>query len=71
VYPWGIIYERRLVSGMYSVSEQEIKMALRLVYERMKIVIEPSSAVSLAIAVSILSSQVVWEWCLLTRSLVI
>jgi threonine dehydratase len=53
VYPWGIIYERRLVSGMYSVSEEEIKMALRLVYERMKIVIEPSSAVSLATAVSI------------------
>lgn len=53
LYPWGIIYERRLVGGMYSVSEEEIKMALRLVYERMKIVIEPSSAVSLAIAVSI------------------
>lgn len=49
-YPWGIIYERRLVGGMFSVTEGEIKMALRLVYERMKVVIEPSAAVSLAVA---------------------
>lgn len=48
--PWGIIYERRLVAGFYSVSEDEIVAALRLVYERFKMVVEPSSAVPLAVA---------------------
>ncbi|KAI1361307.1 tryptophan synthase beta subunit-like PLP-dependent enzyme [Xylaria arbuscula] len=48
--PWGIIYERRLVGGFYSVSEDEIVAALKLVYERFKLVIEPSSAVPLAVA---------------------
>ncbi|KAI0474495.1 tryptophan synthase beta subunit-like PLP-dependent enzyme [Xylaria cf. heliscus] len=48
--PWGIIYERRLVSGFYSVSEDEIVAALRLVYERFKMVVEPSAAVPLAVA---------------------
>ncbi|ORY68744.1 tryptophan synthase beta subunit-like PLP-dependent enzyme [Pseudomassariella vexata] len=48
--PWGIIYERKLVSGFYSVTETEIKDALRLVLERFKIVIEPSAAVPLAVA---------------------
>ncbi|KAK5658555.1 hypothetical protein OQA88_1948 [Cercophora sp. LCS_1] len=49
-YPWSVIYERKLVSGMYAVSESEIKAALRLVYERMKLVVEPSSVVPLAVA---------------------
>lgn len=35
---------------MYSVTEDEIKQALKLVYERMKLVVEPSSAVPLAVA---------------------
>ncbi|KAI1140315.1 tryptophan synthase beta subunit-like PLP-dependent enzyme [Hypoxylon sp. FL0543] len=48
--PWSIIYERRLVSGFYSVGEDEIRRALRLAYERLKVVIEPSSAVPLAVA---------------------
>ncbi|KAK4190669.1 IlvA, threonine dehydratase [Podospora australis] len=48
--PWEIIYERRLVDGIYSVSEDEIKKALRLVYERMKVVVEPSAVVGLAVA---------------------
>ncbi|KAI0971536.1 pyridoxal-phosphate dependent enzyme [Xylaria arbuscula] len=48
--PWDIIYERRLVAGFYSVSEDEIVAALRLVYERFKLVVEPSSAVPLAVA---------------------
>ncbi|KAI0528200.1 tryptophan synthase beta subunit-like PLP-dependent enzyme [Xylaria bambusicola] len=48
--PWGIIYERRLVGGFYSVSEDEIIGALKLVYERLKLVIEPSAAVPLAVA---------------------
>ncbi|KAI1303470.1 pyridoxal-phosphate dependent enzyme [Xylaria venustula] len=48
--PWDIIYERRLVAGFYSVSEDEIVAALRLIYERFKLVVEPSSAVPLAVA---------------------
>ncbi|KAI1745078.1 tryptophan synthase beta subunit-like PLP-dependent enzyme [Xylaria scruposa] len=48
--PWGIIYERRLVAGFYSVSEEEIIAALRLIYERFKMVVEPSAAVPLAVA---------------------
>ncbi|KAJ4306147.1 hypothetical protein N0V88_000943 [Collariella sp. IMI 366227] len=48
--PWGIIYERKLVRGMYSVSEGEIRAAMRLVYERMKVVVEPSAVVGLAVA---------------------
>ncbi|KAI1819996.1 pyridoxal-phosphate dependent enzyme [Xylaria intraflava] len=48
--PWGIIYERRLVAGFFSVSEDEIIAALRLIYERFKMVVEPSSAVPLAVA---------------------
>ncbi|KAJ1326478.1 threonine dehydratase [Microdochium nivale] len=49
-YPWSVIYERRLVSGFYSVGEDQIVAAMRLVYERMKMVIEPSAAVPLAVA---------------------
>lgn len=48
-FPWGVIYERRLVSRMFSVSEDEIRAALRLVLERMKLVVEPSAAVPLAV----------------------
>ncbi|KAH7025860.1 pyridoxal-phosphate dependent enzyme-domain-containing protein [Microdochium trichocladiopsis] len=49
-YPWQVIYERRLVSGFFSVDERQIRDAMRLVYERMKMVIEPSGAVPLAVA---------------------
>ncbi|OAA42178.1 Pyridoxal phosphate-dependent enzyme, beta subunit [Metarhizium rileyi] len=49
-WPWKVIYERRLVSGMYSVTEDEIKKAMRLVLERMKLVVEPSACVGLAVA---------------------
>jgi threonine dehydratase len=49
-YPWGIIYERKLVRGMYSVSEEQIKKAMKLVMERMKMVVEPSAVVGLAVA---------------------
>ncbi|CAG8977021.1 hypothetical protein HYALB_00008879 [Hymenoscyphus albidus] len=50
VYPWSIIYERKLVREMFSVGEEEIKKALRLVLERMKVVVEPSAVVGLAVA---------------------
>lgn len=47
--PWGVIHGRGLVRRVFSVSEDEIKAALRLVLERMKLVIEPSAAVPLAV----------------------
>lgn len=49
-WPWKVIYERRLVSGMYAVTEDEIKAAMRLVLERAKVVVEPSACVGLAVA---------------------
>ena len=39
---------RKLVDGVLLVTEEEIVTAMKLVWERMKIVIEPSSAVALA-----------------------
>ncbi|RYO89346.1 hypothetical protein DL763_005714 [Monosporascus cannonballus] len=48
--PWSVIYERRLASGFFSVSEAEIRDALRLILERLKLVVEPSAAVPLAVA---------------------
>ncbi len=49
-WPWKIISDKTKVRGMYSVSEDEIKKALRLVLERMKVVVEPSAVVPLAVA---------------------
>jgi threonine dehydratase len=49
-HPWKVIYERRLVSGFYSVTDDEIKAAMKLVYERFKLVVEPSACVGLAVA---------------------
>ncbi|KAH8592703.1 threonine dehydratase catabolic [Bisporella sp. PMI_857] len=47
-YPWTVIHDRRLVRQMFSVTEEQIKAALRLVFERMKLVVEPSAVVGLA-----------------------
>lgn len=47
--PWSVIYERRLVRQMFNVTEEEIVAALRLVLERMKVVVEPSAVVPLAV----------------------
>ncbi|KAK7397859.1 hypothetical protein QQX98_012776 [Neonectria punicea] len=49
-HPWSVIYERRLVAGMFSVTEDEIRAAMRLVLERFKMVVEPSGCVPLAVA---------------------
>ncbi|KAJ4005434.1 hypothetical protein NW752_002267 [Fusarium irregulare] len=49
VHPWGILYGRKLVHGMYSVSEEEIRAAMKLILERMKLFVEPSAAVPLAV----------------------
>ncbi|KAI5860255.1 tryptophan synthase beta subunit-like PLP-dependent enzyme [Durotheca rogersii] len=48
--PWAVAYERRLVAGVYSVGDRAIRRALRLAYERLKLVLEPSAAVPLAVA---------------------
>lgn len=47
--PWGIIHDRKLVRAVFAVTEAQIAAALRLVLERMKVVVEPSSAVPLAV----------------------
>ncbi|KAF8656011.1 hypothetical protein AX16_002799 [Volvariella volvacea WC 439] len=45
---WKVISDPKYVKGVYSVGEEEIKKALQLVMERLKVVVEPSSAVPLA-----------------------
>ncbi|PGH14975.1 hypothetical protein AJ80_05738 [Polytolypa hystricis UAMH7299] len=49
VIPWSVISDPRKVNGVYAVTEAQIKDAMRLVLERMKVVIEPSAAVPLAV----------------------
>ena len=44
---WPIVRDR--VDGIFTVSEAEIVAAMRLVWERMKLVIEPSAAVGVAV----------------------
>ncbi|GAB1734166.1 hypothetical protein NU195Hw_g3345t1 [Hortaea werneckii] len=47
--PWSIISDPEKLAGIYSVSEEQIKAAMRLALERMKVFIEPSAAVGLAV----------------------
>uniref|UniRef100_A0A7S0YX67 Tryptophan synthase beta chain-like PALP domain-containing protein n=1 Tax=Hemiselmis tepida TaxID=464990 RepID=A0A7S0YX67_9CRYP len=47
---WPVIRDH--VEDILTVSEEEIVQAMRLVYMRMKIVIEPSAAVGVAVALS-------------------
>jgi threonine dehydratase len=47
---WPII--RDLVEGVFTVTDDEIRAAMRLVWERMKLVVEPSGAVGAAVALS-------------------
>lgn len=47
---WPIIHE--LVDEIFVVTEAEIVQAMRLVWERMKLVIEPSAAVGVAVVLS-------------------
>ncbi|TPX15761.1 uncharacterized protein E0L32_000095 [Thyridium curvatum] len=49
-HPWSVLYERRLAAGFYAVGEEQILRAARLLYERAKLVVEPSAAVPLAVA---------------------
>lgn len=50
VLNWSIISNPEQVKGIYSVTEEQIKNAMKLVLERMKIVVEPSACVPLAVA---------------------
>ncbi|KAF2758353.1 tryptophan synthase beta subunit-like PLP-dependent enzyme [Pseudovirgaria hyperparasitica] len=47
--PWTIISDNNKVRGVYSVTEEQIKAAMKLVMERMKVFIEPSAAVAIAV----------------------
>lgn len=47
--PWTVISDKEKVRGMFAVTEDQIKKAMRLLLERAKIFIEPSSAVPLAV----------------------
>ncbi|MDY3556207.1 pyridoxal-phosphate dependent enzyme [Gemmata sp. JC717] len=47
---WPVI--RDLVERVFTVSDDEIRAAMRLVWERMKLIVEPSGAVGAAVALS-------------------
>lgn len=52
--PWSIISnsdpeKQKVVESVFSVSELEIRMALKILMERVKVVVEPSSAVPVAV----------------------
>jgi threonine dehydratase len=49
VLNWEVISDKEKVAGVFAVSEEQIKAALRLVLERMKVVVEPSAVVGLAV----------------------
>ena len=46
--PWTVVADPAKVRRVFAVSEDEIRAALQLVLERMKVVVEPSAAVPLA-----------------------
>lgn len=46
---WEVISNKERVEGVFAVTEEQIKSAMRLVIERMKIVVEPSAVVGLAV----------------------
>lgn len=48
--PWTVISDADKVAGVYGVGDAPIVRALRLVLERMKVVVEPSAVVGLAVA---------------------
>jgi threonine dehydratase len=48
--PWSVISDGKNVQGVFAVTDDQIRDALELVLQRMKIMIEPSSAVPLAVA---------------------
>ncbi len=47
--PWTIISDQNKLRGIFAVSEEQILAAMRLVLERLKVVVEPSAVVGLAV----------------------
>jgi threonine dehydratase len=47
-HTWRIVSDKSYVQGLYAVTEQNIKDAMKLVLERMKCFVEPSAVVGLA-----------------------
>ena len=47
--PWHLIHDRNLVRDAFAVPDRAILRAMMLVHERMKLVVEPSAAVALAV----------------------
>ncbi|KAH7070597.1 pyridoxal-phosphate dependent enzyme-domain-containing protein [Paraphoma chrysanthemicola] len=47
-HTWKIVSDKQYVEGLYAVTEQNIKDAMKLVLERMKCFVEPSAVVGLA-----------------------
>lgn len=48
IHTWKIVSDKKYVEGLYAVTEQNIKDAMKLVLERMKCFVEPSAVVGLA-----------------------
>lgn len=48
--PWTVISDPTKLRGIYAVTEEHILQAMRLVLERMKVFVEPSAVVGLAVA---------------------
>jgi threonine dehydratase len=48
-HPWGIISDPSKCAGVFSVTEEQIVLALRLAMERSKLFIEPTAACGLAV----------------------
>lgn len=46
---WTVISDQKKVRGVFAVTEEQIKQAMRLILERLKVFIEPSAAVPLAV----------------------
>ena len=48
--PWTIISDKAKLRSIYAVTEEQILQTMRLVLERMKVFVEPSAVVGLAVA---------------------
>lgn len=48
--PWSIISDKLKCRGIFAVTEEQILEAMKLVLERMKVFVEPSAVVGLAVA---------------------
>lgn len=47
--PWTVISDKNKLRGIYAVTEEQILAAMKLLLERMKVFVEPSAAVGLAV----------------------